>query len=275
MDPDHATASLVDATSIDVVPDQGPLRLGREELRDLLLEAGRELLHIEGMATASTNLTFARVFGHVESKTGRRVTNASVIRRIWENQAEYQADVLVSLAHDQQRPEIDQTLQALGTVLKEVDLQSADSRRRALQELCRVGGGASTRAIAASPYWSLWISIHAIATTSSQADQRQRLVAAVSESYDSVTDFWMANYRLLTEYLGFRVRAPRTLRQFTITVTALTDGLSLRQHVDGEIYEVALPTGASHEDQVWTIFACGLAALVEQFFEPDPAFGAR
>jgi hypothetical protein len=224
------------------------------------------------MTTASTNFTFARVFEHVESRTGRRVTNASVIRRIWENQAEYQADVLVSLARDQRRPEIEQTLRALGSVLEEVDLQSVDSRCHALHELCRVGGGASSRAIASSPYWSLWVSMQVIAITSSQSDQRGRMVDAVSESYDSVTDFWEANYLVLTEYLGFRVRAPRTVRQFTIAVTALTDGLSMRHHIDGEIHELVLPTGPNHEDQEWTIFSCGLAALVDQFLSRIPHF---
>lgn len=67
-----------------------------------------------------------------------------------------------------------------------------------------------------------------------------------------------------TEYLGFRVRAPRTVRHFTVAVTALTDGLSMRHHIDGEIHELGLPTGPNHEDQEWTIFSCGLAALVDQ-----------
>ncbi len=252
--------------------EQRALRLGREDLRNLLLAAGRDLLRREGLETASTNLTFARVFEHVEGKTGRRVTNASVIRRIWTNQADYQADVLISLAHDQQRPEIEQTLQAVGLVLEGVDLESVDSRRRALGELCRIAGNASTRSIASSPYWSLWFSTLAIATATSS--RNPRLTAAVKESYRSITEFWEANYGLLIEYLGFRVKAPRTLREFTIAVTALTDGLSLRQHVEETVYELVLPTGPNEEDQEWTIFSCALDALAEQFFEPDPDFGS-
>ena len=33
----------------------------------------------------------------MEAKTGLRITNASVIKRIWENQADFQADVFVTI----------------------------------------------------------------------------------------------------------------------------------------------------------------------------------
>src|ERR1035441_8409306 len=69
----------------------------REELRAALLEAGREILLEEGLEPGSSNLTFKRAFDRVEKKTGLRLTNASVIRRVWEDQADYQAQALVAL----------------------------------------------------------------------------------------------------------------------------------------------------------------------------------
>jgi hypothetical protein len=155
-------------------------RQRREELRDLLLKAGQEVVQQEGIETAPSNLTFKQVFERVESVTGRHVTNASVIRRLWENQADFQADVLVAIAQDEERPEVDLTLQAVSTVLKDVNLFSAESRLYALQELCRVGGAASSSAIARSPSWSLWISVLTIATTTSDLEQRKRIGAALA-----------------------------------------------------------------------------------------------
>ena len=91
--------------------DRGPeapkKRQPKRQLRQLMLDTGRTILDEEGIETASTNLTFKRVFDRVEQDTGRHLTNASVIRRIWENQADYQADVLVAVAHDEHRPEIE------------------------------------------------------------------------------------------------------------------------------------------------------------------------
>jgi len=67
-------------------------------LRATLVEEGRAILLAEGLEAGSRNLTFKRVFDRVEAKSGLRITNASVIKRIWENQADFQADVLVTIA---------------------------------------------------------------------------------------------------------------------------------------------------------------------------------
>ena len=72
--------------------------VSKGELRNLMLETGGRLLHEEGIETFMNNLTFKRVFDRVERDTGRHLTNASVIKRIWDNQADYQADVLVAVA---------------------------------------------------------------------------------------------------------------------------------------------------------------------------------
>lgn len=265
------------ATKSDVSarPSKGENRRKRQprgELHDLLLEVGREVVQQEGIETAPSNLTFKQMFDRVESMTGRRLTNASVIGRIWENQADFQADVLVAIAQDEERPEVDLTLQAVSAVLNELDLTTVESRLYALQELCRVGGATSSGTIARSPSWSLWISVLTIATTTSDLEQRKRIRSALAEGYESATECWEGIYGWLIDYLGFRMREPRTIRQFTIAVTALTDGYSLREHVDGGIAEFALPTGRNGEDQEWTLFGAGLEALVHRFIEPDPDF---
>src|ERR1700683_5512196 len=115
--------------------DRPKQKLSREELRATLLAAGQEILHEEGLETGSSNLTFKRVFERVEQESGLRLTNASVIRRVWENQADFQAYVLVAIAHDQARPEIDVTVPALGDLFEQLDLSTKESRGRALQEV--------------------------------------------------------------------------------------------------------------------------------------------
>ena len=244
----------------------------REELRATLLEAGREILHQEGLETGSNNLTFKRVFERVEQQSGRRLTNASVIRRVWQNQAEFQADVLVSIALDESRPEADQTVQAVVALLDDLDLSTAESRARSLRELCRVGGAASADAIAGSPNWQLWISVVAMATATNSPDQRHRVQAALMEGYGAVTKFWDETYGALIELFGVRIRHPWTMHQFTIAVTAYSEGCSLRTRIEGSPELIVRPTGPDGEDQEWTLFAIGLEALVHQFFEPDPEF---
>jgi len=249
-------------------------RQPKGELRKLLLETGRTILQEEGIETASNNLTFKRVFDRVQKDTGRHLTNASVIKRIWENQADYQADVLVDIAHDEERPEVEQTLGAVQQVLGEVDLSTVEGRMRGMSELCRVAGATSRQVIAESSSWPLWISVVTIATTSSNPDQRDRMREALSEGYRSVTEFWGGIYGGLIAFLGLRMRDPRTLEQFALAVTSLAEGDSLRRHVVREAPTFDLPTGTGGEMQEWTLYSVTLEALALQFFEPDPDFVA-
>jgi len=107
----------------------------REELHALLIDAGRSILREEGFGTTSGNLTFKKVYERVERDAGVRLTNASVIRRVWENQAEFQADVLVAIAQDEDRPEIERTIAALSAVFDGLDFSTVESRARADERL--------------------------------------------------------------------------------------------------------------------------------------------
>jgi hypothetical protein len=249
-------------------------RQPKRELRQLMLDTGRAILQEEGIETASSNLTFKRVFDRVERTTGRQLTNASVIKRVWENQSDFQADVLVEIAHDEHRPEVEGTLVAVAEVLNDVDLTTVDGRLRGMSEICRVAGGASRQLIAESTSWPLWISVVTIATTSSNKDQKERMCTALAEGYRSVAEHWEGIYRGLIDHLGLRLRAPRTLIQFSQAVTSLSEGDSLHQRVVPEARHLDLPTGPEGEMREWSLYAVTLEALAIQFLEPDPDFVA-
>jgi hypothetical protein len=237
-----------------------------------MLETGRLILQEEGIETVSSNLTFKRVFDRVERDTGRHLTNASVIKRIWENQADFQADVLVDIAQDEQRPEVEAVLAAVQDVLAAVDLATVEGRLRGMSELCRVAGAASRKAIGESTSWPLWISVVAIASSSSREEQRRRMRAALAEGYELVTEFWEGVYSGLAALLGLRPRAPRTVRHFVQAVMALSEGDSLRGHLERSAVTVELPTGPDGGAQEWTLYSLAIEAVALQCFEPDPDF---
>ncbi len=247
-------------------------QLTRGKMRATLLEAGHEILLEEGLDTDSSNLTFKRVFDRVEKQTGVRITNASVIRRVWENQADFQADVLVAIANDEQRPELERTMHALVDLFQRQDLSTPEARDFAIGEVCRVGGEASNTAIADSSSFSLWISVMAMATATARPEERRRIQDALLTAYGAVDKFWGEAFAGLAAILGLRIRHPLTIAHFVMAVTALNEGFSLRQRLSGHIEWVTRPTGPNGEDQEWTVFAAGLEALSRQFFEPDPDF---
>jgi len=254
------------------VTDPRPPRLSREEIRTLLLAAGREAVLDEGVETGSSNLTFKRVFERLEKQTGIHLTNASVIRRVWENLADYQADVLVSIAKDQGRPEVGGAVDAIGALVADLDLSTPESRARAMRQVCRVGGAASSRAIAQSSNWTLWVSVVSMSQSMADQGQRRRIKEALGEGYTHVYTFWSDQFLGLTQLLGYRTRPPWTLEQLTMSVTAFSEGCSIKQRISDHIEVMTRPTGPDGEDQEWTLFAVGLEALVNEFLEPDPGF---
>ena len=242
----------------------------REDLRSLLLEAAQAILHEEGLGVGTDALTFKRVFDRVEEDTGLRLTNASIIRRVWENQADYQTDVLVDIAADDGTDEMTRTLDELGPVLGELDVSTPAKRLEALSEVCRIGGAANTRALLESSNWSLWIGVWALATAGEVTDQKIRIQQALLDGYERVTDTFEQTYSALAGLLGLRLRPGMDIRHFTVAAGALAEGCTLRNRVDADMGGILLPTGPDGTDQEWTIFAIGLEGLVKRFFELEP-----
>jgi hypothetical protein len=236
----------------------------------MLLEAAQAMLREEGLGVGTDALTFKRVFERVERDTGMRLTNASVIKRVWENQADYQTEVLLGIAADEDHAEMEQTFAALVPTLESLDVSTPEARWSALRELCRIGGNANINALGESNNWSLWFSVWSQATTGEITDQKKALQVALLRGYESVTEMYDETYQALLDLLGFRVRPGMTMRQFTISVGALAEGCTLRNRVDGDMGGLFLPTGPDGEDQEWTLFAVGAEALALRFFELDP-----
>ncbi|MGO8873927.1 MAG: hypothetical protein ACLQPH_21485 [Acidimicrobiales bacterium] len=243
----------------------------RDELRTLLLESGRAILREEGLGSGAEALTFKRVFDRVEEETGIRLTNASIIKRVWTNQAEYQADVLVAIAADEGHDELDRTVEVLLPFLEEMDASTEEARWWCTSELCRLAGGANADALRTSPNWTSWIGVWALATAGDPCVYRGRIEAALARGYEAFTKQLEEVYTLMADLLGLRLLEQLTMRQFTIAVEGLAEGCALRNRVDGSDMDgIMRPTGRHGEPQEWTLFAVGLEALVHQFFELDP-----
>jgi hypothetical protein len=82
-----------------------------------------------------------------------------------------------------------------------------------------------------------------MATATTTPEQQQRIKAALSEGYRSVSKFWNENFALLVEVLGLRIRRPLTVEQFTMAAIAYSEGCSLRQQTSDHIELVMRPTG--------------------------------
>ena len=230
---------------------------------------GRSVLQEEGLGA----LTFKRVFDRLNERRGVRLTNASVIRRVWRDQADFRADVLVAVALDENENEVDRTLQAVRGVLEEIDRTTPEARLRKPCASCAGSAGPPICRSCGSRPIGRYGSAHGDwwPPPSEPRDYRERIEHAVVAGYDAFNERIEEVYLAMTSYLGFRLRQPLTLRQFTIAADSLGQGCGLRDRFDSTPNGRDPPPHRPHgELQEWTLFAIGFHGLVTQFFELDP-----
>jgi hypothetical protein len=236
-----------------------------------MMDAGRSLLIEEGLGIGAGDLTFKRVFDRVEATHGVRLTNASVIRRVWENQAEFQDDVLAAVARAGDTA--GDTGAAAGAVLPLVgsfDLSTPEGRLRGMSQMARVGGEAALRAMVGSKHWSLWVGVWVLGVTGPPSERGRQIRRALFDGYETTTEAWELLHGAMVGALGLRVREPFRLRQFTVAVGAMVEGCALRDGAAREGEPIMRPTGPDGAMEEWTLVGVGLEALVHQFLEIDP-----
>ena len=252
-----------------------PVRMTRTELKELLLATGLEMLKEEGLATGAERLTFKRVFDRVQEETGIRVTNASVIRRIWRDNEDYQGDVLSLAVSDENADELQAALKKADQVLKKADLSSPEGRRSAVTELCRVAGGAHADALAQSRTWHLFVGTWGNIASRPDDEWDDRVTGAAQATYTALTDRLAGVIEGFMAVLGLRLRPGLTMQQLALAVVSLSEGCALRDRIDpASTRKIRLPSGPGGRRQEWRLFSIGFEALVWHFLELDPGFTA-
>ncbi len=160
---------------------------------------------------------------------------------------------------------------AVSPALTDIDLSSPEARQRAMRELCRLGGAANLRVMREGGNWPMWVGAWQLALAPESPDHQKRIQTALVEGQDAFNERIEEVYLAVTDALGFRLRPPLTLRQFTVAADALGQGIGLRDQFDSRHMDsIWLPTGPNGEVQEWTLFAIGFESLVRRFFEIDP-----
>ena len=250
-------------------PATAPRRT-RSELRALVLAAGVEVLRHDGLGAGAEHVTFKRVFARVEATTGTRVTNASVIGRIWDNQADFQSAVLTAVATDEVVDQEHAVQAAAAAVAAAADRSSPEGRRGALRELMRVAAQADLDTGTTSRAWATVIGVWALASGARGSPAGDRVLGVLRHGHDAADRRANAATEAMMDFLGLRLRPPFTVDHFTQACIALVEGCTLRDRADAGIRGIVLPTGPDGTDQEWTVLGVGMDALADQFLELDP-----
>ena len=246
-------------------------RRSRDELRALLLTTGVELLQERGLAGGAPHITLNEVFAALAERRGERVTPASVYKRIWDTQADYQLDLLISAAAFYPDGEEQPTLDAARAVLQDADRSTPDGRQAALREICRVAGDVHVRVLEASRAWQIWVGVWALTVSTPSRDDDRVLGPALLAGHEKATAALRAVLDELIAALGFRMQAPLCVDQLALAIGALAEGMALRDRFATVARTRTVPgqrDGLASTD--WTLFGVAVDALMTRFLEADP-----
>ena len=242
----------------------------RDELREVLIEVGLDLLIDEGLARGTERLTFKRVFDRASEERGVRVTNASVIGRIWVDMAEYQADVLASALERIDQAGVEDTIRAAGEVLAAADLDTVDGRRAATTEMVRAACAAHIDTMVRSRTVNLAIGLRGLGVSRLPSDEGTPAAQSLRRAYEVYCVRWDFALGRAFEVLGVRMRPGVTVRQLSMLAISLAEGFAIWDRVDPTMTrDILRPTGSGGEKEEWTLFSMGVEALVWQFAELD------
>ena len=142
-DAGNGPPKVADPPPPDLVP---PLRISagdrtrrrrREELRELVLAAGVEVLLRERMDLRPESLSYASVFAHLREEHGLTVYRSSVHNRVWASHDDYLLDVLTRGIHSDPNPNLLAVADLIRPVLEGLSAGTV-SRHQAALDILRI-----------------------------------------------------------------------------------------------------------------------------------------
>ena len=263
-----------------------PERVPAEEIRQRMLDAGRELAVEAGAALTVEHLRLEEVIQRA------RVPRSSVYR-LWPYKDDYIDDLMVYLAGPGSwfrssgvfDPE---TIAIVRKVLTDNQhlLATPEGRRAVLVEATRLGAGRNYEAFSESQTWRLHMALASTLGSTRTGDARQKIAAALEECQSKSRESLVALYEDLKGALGLRERDPaRTIEHMVLAGGIMIQSCALRNIQTqaatgdpdaaevGELLNQPVPgPGLDGTPVPWTLAAFCYLALLDAFLELDPEF---
>ena len=262
-----------------------PERVQAAEVRERMLDAGRELALESGAALTIEHLRMEEVIQRA------RVPRSSVYR-LWPYKDDYIDDLLCHIAGPGSwfsnravfDPETFTVVTGLLTEHRRL-LATMEGRRTLLCEIVRVVVACNYRALAGNHAWRLHSALAATLGATRGSEARKKIAVALEETQSRTRDLLVELFGYLVETLGLRMRDPaRTVEHFQMASSMLVQSLAMRnaqvQAAIGDTEEAAqvndllnapLPgPGLDGEPTEWTLAAVAYLGVLDAFIELEP-----
>ena len=235
----------------------------RGELEGLLIDVGVDILVDEGMATGTERLTFKRVFDRAWTEHGVKVSTGSVIGRIWDDMAHYQAAVLAEVLANEDREGVEDTITAVERVLAAADLSSRGGRMAAMAEAVRVGCATHIGRITRSRTASLHMGLRGLSVSRLPNDAASPVSDAAKAAYEEYCVRWDYVFERSFDALGLRPVAGVSIRHLSMLAVSVTEGYTTWDRLDPAVAgHVERPTGTDGALEEWTLYSLGIDGLI-------------
>ncbi len=240
-------------------------RLRRDELKTLVLDAGLELLHEEGLGAKSAPIGYADAFRWLRENHSLTVSRAQVHRRIWNSLAEYRDDVMTNMVRIGWPGEVlDATVSDVADAIGHLDVAEADAQTR-LVMLCDLARRLTDRnadvqrrldSIAAA---DAVFAMHSLGATDQPGSPA--VAAAIVENKIEILDRYIDLYTGVGEAFGavpgteWGLSAEDGMRMYAEILSCLNQGAAGRSSYEPALQEI--PIGG----EVWSVEGLSVYAV--------------
>lgn len=264
-----------------------PERVPAEEVRQRMLDAGREMALETGAALTIEHLRLEEIIRRA------RVPRSSVYR-MWPYKDDYTDDLLCYLAGPgswfNDRVVFDpETFAVLDRVLTENKqlLATEQGRRALLCEVVRVATARNYQALTESEGWRLHTALIATLSSTRSGEAQQKIAAALEDAHTRSRDSMVGLFGYIAGVIGLRMRDPaRTAEHMMLTGGLLVQSLALRNvqvqigaadipaaaHVQRLLNDPIPGPGLDGKTAEWTLASFAYLGIVDAFAELDPDF---
>ena len=243
-----------------------PPKYPPEEVRLRLLEAGREVLLRHGPGCGLDPVTLDGAIAEADVPRGSAY-------RLWQD------DALAPQQKFRQAVQLD-LLTRVGTGVPSATAQFKETyeeyaefaqsedqleREWAFRTILRLVANHSNDRLSKSRTWRVYQALRS--NVVAKANPREAAIEAVRRAEAIQIEAYAAMYSEIAKVYRIRIREPYTMQEFATSAFALNEGIAARVG-DGFRRRIDRKTGRNGEAEEWTLFAIGLEALADHYFEP-------
>ncbi len=235
-------------------------------LKEVVLQAGLELLDRDGLRLTFDSISYARVFQYLADEYGVSVTRGSVHERIWAGQDDFRRDVLVESVNYFPVGGISAALLDRSIATDSPDAFVKDLAARVFPQ------------VASEPMSARFQSVKALASWFDDPVATETLHELLDQRAENILEQAKQGFPSTVRALGLRVRPELGISwdQATVlswlAIAALTEGSQLNLHAGSldTTAPVAYRSTPVDDASPWHILSVGLRAILDFLFEPAP-----